>query len=328
LGKGWSWRSNDKPNDLRFALRTLIGCAGGDGNLLLNVGPNALGEFQPDFVDRLNEIGAWMKINGEAIYGTRGGPYVPTNDYASTRKGNQIYVYAFNFKGNKLVLPNLPAKITKASLMDGTPVVFQNTKDALTITVESQKQTPIVTLIKLDIELPAGKLTAIYPLSQSGSLAYLKPARVSSSIAPLFMHTAQAAIDDNFNTFWSLGRNDSVAATIIGKKFESQHDPKSEVWKRSGWLEVDLGARKTIKTALIQERNGYSPVTSFRIDYQEKGVWKTALNGTTLGKTSKDIILPKPVTARKFRLFIVAEGRPAVSEFQLFESSGKDLAIK
>jgi len=51
LGKGWSWRSNDKPKDLRFALRTLIGCVGGDGNLLLNVGPNALGEF-PFVVNR------------------------------------------------------------------------------------------------------------------------------------------------------------------------------------------------------------------------------------------------------------------------------------
>jgi len=330
LGRGWSWRSNDKPNDLRFALRTLIGCAGGDGNLLLNVGPNALGEFQPDFVGRLNEIGTWMKINGESIYGTRGGPYAPTNDYASTRKGNQIYVYGFNFKGNKLVLPNLPCKINKASLMDGTPVVFQNTKDALTITLEPQKQVPIVTLIKLDIDRPAGKLTAIYPPSQHGSLAYLKPARVSSSIAPLFMHTAQAAIDDNFNTFWSLGRNDSVAATIIGKKFESQHDPKSEVWKRSGWLEVDLGARKTIKSALIQElqRWDYSPVTSFSIEYQENGGWKTAVKGTALGKTSRVVILSKPITARKFRLAIVAEGRPAITEFQLFDTSGKDLATK
>ena len=330
LGRGWSWRSNDKPNNLRFALRTLISCAGGDGNLLLNVGPNALGEFQADFVGRLNEIGSWMKINGESIYGTRGGPYVPTTDYASTRKRDIIYIHAFNFKRNKLVLPNLPAKITKATLMDGTPVVFQNTKNALTITVDSQKQTPIVTLIKLNIDRLSGKVKAIYPRSVSGSLAYLKPARVSSSIAPLFMHTAEAAIDDNFTTFWSLGRNDSVAATIIGKKFETQHDPKSEVWKKSGWLEVDLGAQKTITRAIIRELSGndYSPVTSFSIDFQKKGVWKTAINGTTIGKISKVVILPKPITARKFRLSIVAEGRPAITEFQIFETSGKDLATK
>lgn len=330
LGRGWSWRSNDKPNDLRFALRTLIGCAGGDGNLLLNVGPNALGEFQADFVERLNEIGSWMKINGESIYGTRGGPYVPTNDYASTRKGDIIYIHAFNFKGNKLVLPHLPAKVKKATLMDGTPVVFQSMKDALNISVESQKQAPIVTLVKLTIDQSSNKLKTIYPASSSSSAAYLKPAKVSSSIAPLFMHTAEAAVDDNFNTFWSPGRNDSVAATIIGKKFESQHDPKSEVWKKSGWLEVDLGVQKTITRAIIRELSGddCSPVTSFSIDYKEKGVWKTAVNGTTIGKTFKVLILPKPITAKKFRLSIAAEGRPAITEFQLFETSGKDLAAK
>ena len=328
LGKGWSWRSNDKPANLRFALRTLIGCAGGDGNLLLNVGPNALGEFQADFVDRLHEIGAWMKTNGESIYGTRGGPFTPTNNYASTRKGNIIYIHAFTFKGDKLVLPHLPATVKSATLMDGSPVTIRNTKDSLTITLQSQKQDSIVTLIKLTIDRPAIELAAIYPPSVSGSLAYLKPATVSSSIAPLFMHTAQAAIDDNIGTFWSLGRNDSVAATIIGRKFESQHDPKSEVWQRSGWLEVDLGTPRTISHAIIQELpwGDYSPVTSFSISYEKKGEWKTALIGSTIGK-SLEIDLPKPVTARKFRLSIKAGGRPAIAEFQLFDKV-KDLTTK
>jgi len=329
LGKGWSWRSNDKPNDLKSALRTLIGCAGGDGNLLLNVGPNALGEFQADFVDRLHEIGSWMKINGESIYGTRGGPFTPTNNYASTRKGNFIYIHAFTFTGNKLVLPKLPAKIKSAVLMDGTPVVFQNTKDALIFTLDPQKQTPIVTLIKLNIDRPAIELSAIYPPSVSGSLAYLKPATVSSSIAPLFMHTAQAAIDDNVGTFWSLGRNDSVAATIIGKKFETQHDPKAEVWNKTGWLEVDLEAPKTVIKAIIQELpwGDYAPITSFSISYEEKGSWKTAFSGTTIGK-KLEVSLPKPVTARKFRLSIVADGRPAIAEFQLFDKEKSNLSAK
>jgi alpha-L-fucosidase len=320
LGKGWSWRSNDKPGDLRFALHTLIGCVGGDGNLLLNVGPNALGEFQSDFVDRLHQVGAWLKTNGESIYGTRGGPYIPTNNYACTRKGNVIYIHAFSFKGSSLVLPNLPAKIISASRIDGTPVVFQNKRDGLTITIEPQKQDSIVTLIKLTIDHPAIELSTIYPPSTSGSLAYLKPAKVSSSIAPLFMHTAQAALDDNLETYWSLGRNDSVAATIIGKKFETQHDPKSEVWNKSGWLEVDLGTPKTITQAFIQELpwGDYSPVTSFSISYEGKGGWKTAAIGTTIGK-SLTVRLPKPVTAKKIRLLIKAEGRPAIAEFQLFD---------
>ncbi|HLP15675.1 MAG TPA: alpha-L-fucosidase [Bacteroidota bacterium] len=322
LGKGWSWRSNDKPNDLRFALRTLIGCVGGDGNLLLNVGPNALGEFQADFVVRLREIGAWMKVNGESIYGTRGGPYTPTNDYACTRKGNTVYLHAFSFNGNKLVLPHLPAKVSSATLMDGSPVEFRNAKDSLTFTLEPQRQLPIVTLIKLTIDRDANQLGAISPPSTSGSLAYMKPAKVSSSIAPLFMHTASAALDDNPGTFWSLGRNDSVAATIIGKKFEGQHDPKAELWLKSGWLDVDLGAIKTVSRAVIQELpwGDYSPVTTFSIDCEVKGTWQTVATGTSIGKKPFEVCLSQPVTARKFRLSIKADGRPAIAEFQLFSS--------
>jgi hypothetical protein len=229
-----------------------------------------------------------------------------------------IYIHAFTFTGNKLVLPHLPARIKEASLMDGTAVVVQNTKDALTITLE--KQTPVVTLIKLTIDRPALELTAIYPPSISGSLAYMKPATVSSSIAPLFMHTALAALDDNPGTFWSLGRNESVAETIIGKKFEEQHSPEAAVWLKSGWLEVDLGTPKLVKRAIVQELTGgdYSPVNSYSISYEDKGIWKTAIDGKTIGKKAMEVTFSKPVKARKFRLSIVAGGRPAIAEFQIF----------
>ncbi len=187
--------------------------------------------------------------------------------------------------------------------------------------MENQKTDPIVTTIKLTIDKPTIELASIYPPTESGSLAYNKPATVSSSIAPLFMHTAQAALDDNPNTYWSTGRNDSIAATIIGKKFEQQHDPKSELWLKTGWIEVDLGAPKLVTRTIIQERAGwsYSPITSFSIEYEEKGVWEKAYEGTTLGDKPVEVVLSKPVKASKFRLSIQAEGRPAIAEFQLFD---------
>lgn len=112
-----------------------------------------------------------------------------------------------------------------------------------------------------------------------------------------------------------------MAATIIGKKFEEQHSPKAELWLKLGWLEVDLGVLKLVTRAMIQELQwgDYSPVTLFNIDYEEKGIWKTAFDGTTIGKKLFEANLVKPVTARKSRLSIKAEGRPAIAEFQLFD---------
>ncbi len=134
------------------------------------------------------------------------------------------------------------------------------------------------------------------------------------------MHTAQAALDDNPGTYWSLGRNDSVAATIIGKKFETQHNPKAEVWQKSGWLEVDLGTKSKVTRAVIRERFGwdYSQLNAFSIAYESNGQWLNVVDGTTIGDEPLEVVFPEPVSGRKFRLSIEADGRPAISEFQLF----------
>ncbi len=55
----------------------MITCAGGDGNLLLNVGPMPTGEIEARQAERLKEMGAWLAKNGASIHGTRGGPFPP-----------------------------------------------------------------------------------------------------------------------------------------------------------------------------------------------------------------------------------------------------------
>ena len=72
--------------------------AGGDANLLLNVGPMPTGEIQPDFVERLKEVGEWLGRNGEAIYATR-----PTNsgyftDTTLTAREGKVYFQIFNWQ--------------------------------------------------------------------------------------------------------------------------------------------------------------------------------------------------------------------------------------
>ena len=84
---------------LRECLETLVRCAGGDGNLLLNVGPMPDGRIEPRQVKRLEEMGEWLKKYGETIYGTRGGPWKPGKSLASTRKGNTIYLHLLDWNG-------------------------------------------------------------------------------------------------------------------------------------------------------------------------------------------------------------------------------------
>jgi alpha-L-fucosidase len=77
-------------------------------------------------ITRLKEMGAWLKIYGESIYGTKGGPFVPVESYGATRKGTKIYVHIFERKEETLKLPAIPGiTITKAYFLKGKPLTWQ-----------------------------------------------------------------------------------------------------------------------------------------------------------------------------------------------------------
>jgi alpha-L-fucosidase len=314
----WSWRPDDRIKPLQQCLETLVSTVGGDGNLLFNVGPMASGEIEPAQVQRLAEMGAWLRTHGESIHGTRGGPWMPTGSYASTRTATAAYVHLFGKAAP--TLPPLPAHVEKATLLDGTPVAFAQTAAGLSLTVPAGRRDAHITVVRLTFAVPPLTLAAIPPASTSGSLAYQRPAAVSSSIAPQFIHTATAALDDNSGTFWSPGRDETLAAGIPGRRFDHfRLMPKDSLWLRSGWLEVDLGRATAISRAVVMEKvdpRNYLPVTSWQIEYETAAGWRTAAAGETLGARAA-IAFPRTVAARRFRLHVTAEGRPAIAEFQL-----------
>ena len=75
IGRQWAWKPNDEVKSLEQCLHSLIRSAGGDGNLLFNVGPKPDGTIEPLQAERLKEMGEWLKKYGYTIYETRGGPF-------------------------------------------------------------------------------------------------------------------------------------------------------------------------------------------------------------------------------------------------------------
>jgi len=160
----WAWKPNDKLKSLEECLRTLSSCVGGDGNLLLNVGPMPDGRIEPRQVERLREMGAWLKLNGDAVYGTRGGPYLPGKWGASTRRGRHVYLHVFG--GGPTVLPPLPARIRSArTLAHGKAVEFRSDTKGLQLTLPAADRDPSVTVIDLLLDQPADRITPI-PLAR------------------------------------------------------------------------------------------------------------------------------------------------------------------
>ena len=134
----WSWKPDDKLKSLDECLSTLIKTVGGGGNLLLNVGPMPDGRIEPRQAERLREIGQWLSKNGEAIYGTKGGPYKPTNSIASTRKDNAIYIHLINFRGKELSLPfPFDAKVIECSWLNGEKLPVTQKGDSVIIDLKN-----------------------------------------------------------------------------------------------------------------------------------------------------------------------------------------------
>jgi alpha-L-fucosidase len=156
----WAWKPEDKLKSLQECLETLIRCAGGDGNLLLNVGPMPDGRVEPRQVERLREVGAWLRQYGESIYGTRGGPWKPTPTAASTRKGNAVYLHILKWDGESLVLPGIARRIVGARLMTGGQVDVKQTDERVAVFVPAASRHSIDTLVRLDLDGPAVALAA------------------------------------------------------------------------------------------------------------------------------------------------------------------------
>jgi alpha-L-fucosidase len=137
IGTAWGYASNyEDPNKIKsldFLKRMLSDCVIRNMVYLLNVGPDKHGKIPQPAQDRLLEMGRWLEQVGEAVYGTRGGPWNPKDgQYGFAYKGNTIYVYLLSdFKGQALTLPSLNKgqKAVKAYVVsDKTPVKMNQNK--------------------------------------------------------------------------------------------------------------------------------------------------------------------------------------------------------
>ena len=149
---GWSYRKDGKVKSFEECLTILVGCATGDGNLLLDVGPDSSGEIPADQVALLAEFGAWMKVKGESIYGTRGGPWKPTQTEGSTRKDKVIYVHLLRWTGEKVTLPAIGRKIKASSILGGGKVEVDQNEKEISISVPASDRQPVDTIIKLELD--------------------------------------------------------------------------------------------------------------------------------------------------------------------------------
>jgi alpha-L-fucosidase len=120
-----SWGFNltdDQYKSAETLVRTLVSAAGRGANLLLNTGPMPNGEIQPENLATLAQVGAWLKVHGRSIYGTRAGPVPPRPWGVTTRSDEAIYLHVLDWPDERLFVP-ISAPIARAQLLVGGAAV-------------------------------------------------------------------------------------------------------------------------------------------------------------------------------------------------------------
>src|SRR6266850_3199236 len=282
LGEQWAWKPDDQMKSLQQCVTTLVRCAGGDGNLLFNVGPMPDGRIEPRQVERLKEIGEWLKRNGESIYGTRGGPWKPTRAVASTRREQTIYLHILRASAEAIELPDVPRQVAGASLLNGDKLEFAQKDGKLRIGLAISQHQTIDTIVKLQLDgsamdLPAQEIPSGFRAEASNIYH-----NQTDDYGP------QLAFDGDPSTRW---------ATDEGTKH--------------AWVGVTLNSPRTVRSVTISEE--YDRVRKFEFQCWDGGHWKTIFRGTTLGSHFRREFAP--VTGREFRLRVLdATDGPTIAE--------------
>jgi len=154
----WGYKSYDnKWKTPTTLIHNLVDIASKGGNYLLNVGPTAEGEFPQGSIDGLKAIGAWMKVNGEAIYGTKASPFGLLPWGRCTKKAKEsntiLYLSVFDWpKDGKLTVPGLKNAVVSAKLLAGGGALKTDASaDGLVINVPEKAPDTIATVIRMEV---------------------------------------------------------------------------------------------------------------------------------------------------------------------------------
>ena len=184
MNNHWGYNKNDQNwKSSTTLIRNLVDCASKGGNYLLNIGPTSEGVFPDASIERLHDIGSWMKVNHEAIYGTQASPFEklawgrctqkkiagpaaaegfqqhaawPFQDPHKKSGASQtrLYLFVYDWPANgRLVVPGLANKPVRAFLLDGRQALpFTAANNSVTISIPAAAPDKNASVIALDIQ--------------------------------------------------------------------------------------------------------------------------------------------------------------------------------
>jgi len=153
VNNSWEYKESDRNfKGSSQLIRKLVSIAGLGGNYLLNQAPMGSGRVQPEQAERFREIGAWLKRNGESIYGTRPVAIAPPPWGFIVFKARRAYLHVTNWPGGSIELVGLGTRVESASLLHGEPVPHRRIRGRETIGLPESASDSIDTIIAVELD--------------------------------------------------------------------------------------------------------------------------------------------------------------------------------
>jgi alpha-L-fucosidase len=271
VGRQWAYGGEDGFKGPEDCIKMLVSCTTGGGNLLLNFGPRPDGTFAEGEAKVARAMGAWLKKYGEAIYGTRGGPYRNGTWGGTCYKGNKIYLHVSEWPAEGLGFDPLPSKVLAARTLTGAPVSFKQDADEFTVEVAAKDRDKPVTVIELTLDKPVAEGLLI-------GAAHAPKSYLSEHGAML---SEKAALEISSHSGYDDEKNH--ARLFSGDKVDYAFHTDKE---KNPWAKVDLGAVKMVNAVVIENRANERRAEGLILSVSEDGqkwqeVWRAKTWETT-----------------------------------------------
>ena len=185
----WGYNKNDHDyKSSRDLIQKLVDIASKGGNFLLNIGPTPEGEFPPEAQERLNDLGAWTKVNGDAIYATDASPFPELSWGRCTQKAKgghtMLYLDVFNWPADgKLVVPSIGNTAVRAYALADRHTALKIERDGTSLVVNVPTQAPDQNCSVVALEVDGAPKIYETPKIQAATDRIVQPVPVTLAVS-------------------------------------------------------------------------------------------------------------------------------------------------